>query len=221
MVERQSFSVSLTRGPAPVSVRRDVDGVRIEARGARGLEPRLESTIDAFARERDAWADGFAIDTPWCPLALLAAEGGFVVQSPRFDDDPHAQRTSDLTVALTVAAGWERVRLAAAIEPVPVRFDDTMRAVVGWERCSMLTMTRVADAEPRDSGWFIEPHESEPGSLDVREQERLEAWMVQALRPAVLRAAVLPPGLAAVVQGDSIRVIVDERDRSVHTHGLL
>lgn len=221
MVERQTFSFTLSRGPEPVSVRRDVDGARIEARGARGLERQLESTIDAFAHERSAWADGFAIDTAWCPLSLAATDGGFVVQSPRFEDDPHAQRTSDLTVALAVVSGWERVRRAAGVEPVRVRFDDTMRAVVGWERCSMLTMTRVDGTEPGDSGWFIEPHESEPGSWDVREQERLEAWMVQSLRPAILRAAVLPAGIAAVIQGDGIRVIVDQHDRSVRSHGML
>jgi|GEM_PF-3434108 len=221
MGERRFLTVTLQRGPALVTVRREIDGARIEARGIAGVRTRLEATIDAFAAQRGSWADGFAVDGPWCALTLRSTDDGFVVQSPRFVDDPHEHRTDDLSIALTIADGWERVRRRADVEPRPVRFDDTMLAVTGWEQHSMLTMTRVETADPGDSGWLVEPHESEAGTWDAAHRERLQAWMVQSLRPAVIRAAVLPPGLAAVVQDDDIRVIVREADRAVHAHGLL
>lgn len=221
MSERSFLSVALHRGPALVTAQRDVDGARIEARGVARLRPQLEATIDAFAAHRASWSDGFAIDGPWCRLTLRPADDGFVVQSPRFTDDPHAHRTDDLSVALTVVDGWEGVRRRVRAEPVPVRFDDTLLAVVGWERHATLTMTRVGTDDPRDSGWLVEPHESEPGSWDAGRRERLEAWMVHALRPAVIRAAALPSTLAAVIQGAGIRVVVDRSDLSVRAHGLL
>lgn len=103
--------------------------------------------IDAFAAQRASWADGFAIDAPWCALTLRATDDGFAVQSPRFADDPHAHRTDDLSVALTAADGRERVRRRAAIEPAPVRFDDTLLAVG----------SRIADSrQPRQTVSAIE-----------------------------------------------------------------
>lgn len=218
MSARQTLTITLRRGPEPITVRREADGTWITARGAAAVKPQLERLADGLVARRDEWEDGLELDTGWCALRVVAADGGFVVQAPRFEDDPHAQRTSDLTVPLSITAAWERVLRATDSEQTPVRFDDTLRAVVGWERHAMLSMTRTEATEDRDSGWLIEPHESESGTWDLAQQERLEAWMVHALRPAVVRAAALPSGLGALIQDDDIRIVVDQADGAIRSH---
>lgn len=221
MTEQPTFSISLSRGPALATVRREVDGVAIAASAAEAHRARLERTLDVFAQARSSWADGFAIDTGWCALTLRVAADGFDVVAPAFDDDPHSGSSRDLTVPLAVAEGWDDVRRAARIEPGPVRFDDRITAVVGWERCTRLTMTRDAAPAPGDSGWLIEPHESEPDRLRPEDRERLEAWMVQRLKPAAIRAAVLPAAYGAMLELEGIRIVVDLSDGSVRSHGML
>lgn len=221
MSGRQTLSVALSREPAVITVRREVDGASIAASARAALRPVLERWLDAFAAARADWTPGFAIDTGWCALSLRTADGGFAVECPDFSGDPHVDSSTDLTVPMTVSAGWDGVRRAARIEPTPIRFDDSVTAVVGWERCTRLTMTRDPEPAAGDSGWLIEPHESEPGEWRIEQRERLEAWMVQRLKPAAIRAAVLPSAFAAVLELDAIRVVVDRGDRSVRSHGLL
>ncbi|WAC66973.1 hypothetical protein OVA14_04200 [Agrococcus sp. SL85] len=221
MTEQPTFSVSLSRGPAIVTVRREVDGVAIVASAATQHRVRLERTLDAFSDARAGWAEGFAIDTGWCALTLRAAVDGVEVVAPGFDDDPHAGTSRDLTVPMAVAEGWDDVRRAARVDPAPVRFDERITAVVGWERCTRLSMTRDAAPAPGDSGWLIEPHESEPDRLRPEDRERLEAWMVQRLQPAAIRAAVLPAAYGAMLELDGIRIVVDLADGSVRSHGML
>ncbi|GAA3592166.1 hypothetical protein [Agrococcus terreus] len=221
MTEQPTFSISLSGGPALVTVRREVDGVAIAASAAKPHRARLERTLDAFAEARPTWTDGSSIDTGWCSLTLRATAEGLQVVAPAFDGDPHAGTSPDLSVPLAVAEGWDDVRRAARVEPAPVRFDDRITAVVGWERCTRLTMTRDAAPEPGDSGWLIEPHESEPDRLRLDDRERLEAWMVQRLKPAAIRAAVLPPAYGAMLELDGIRIVVDLADGSVRSHGML
>lgn len=217
-VPRQTLTIDLRRGPAPVAVQRELDGATITACGAAVVKPLLEALVDALSARRDDWVDGLEVETGWCVLRLVADESGFVVQAPRFDDDPHTQRTTDLTVPLSIQAAWERVGRATDSARRPVRFDEAFRGVVGWERHSMLTMTRAEPIDDRDSGWLVEPHESAPGSWDVAQQERLEAWMVHQLRPAVVHAAALPAGLGALIQDDDIRLVVDPTTGEIRSH---
>ena len=45
--------------------------------------------------------------------------------------------------------------------------------------------------------------------------------MVQRLKPAAIRAAVLPPAYGAMLGLDGIRIVVDLADGSVRSHGML
>ncbi|WP_072314776.1 hypothetical protein [Agrococcus sp. Marseille-P2731] len=222
MTARQEFSFTLPpRGPQPVDVVRQVGGAAVRGRAAASLRPRLESLLAQLAEQADAVRDGATIERPWSPLTVRRDGQGLVLEVPDFDAEPLERRTTDLTTVLSIEAAWERVARAIALPAQPIRSDDTFLAVAGWQRCELLTMSRVEHPGAGDSGWFIEPHADEPGTWDPEQQEKLSAWMVQLLRPAIVRAAAAPAGIAAVIQGDDIRVLVDQADGSVRAHGLL
>lgn len=214
-------TLDVRRGPALIALDRVVDGVAVRGRATKPHARRLDLLLTELATRHEEWSDGFELDTPWCPFTLVRADDGYVLESPRFTGDPRTERTTDLTGALDVLAGWERVCAAARVEPVPVRWDETAVAVVGFEQFRRLTMTRVDDVAPGDSGWFIEPHADEPGDWDGDALERLPAWTLLQANPAIIRAAALPSELAAITEDDGIRVVVERADNSVRAHGLL
>lgn len=99
-------------------------------------------------------------------------------------------------MSVDLRRGPERVSRVTESEPAPVRFDDTIRAVAGWERHSMLTTTRVEPTEERDSGWLVEPHESEPGTGTPRNRSDWRLGWCTACAPPSSAPRRCPSGSA-------------------------
>lgn len=197
-------------------------GVSIHASAAPALAPALDRLVAQFELDHERWCHGFAVWSGWGPFWLISVNGGFVIQSPDYSTKPMDRRTSDLSLALTLSVEQQSLADAAAVAPQPITFHHQVTAPKGWEAAQHLLMTRSAASTEHDSGWFVEPFPSTreepwtPGELIG-----FPAWHLCKRRTALVRALTLPVGIAAVIEGDSIRAVVREADRTILADGPL
>jgi hypothetical protein len=208
----------VTRATTTISAR----GRVLEATARADLQPAVEALLQRFADLGDRWAAGLVVWSSWAPIVMEERGDGFVLRSPDFERDARDDRTDDLTIALETTEGIVRVLNAARAIPEDVRFDQTVEAVRGWEEHRELVLSRAPGRDARDSGWFLDLGgiaRAEPWSAD--DVVDVPVWGVRMARPAVARALALPVGVGASVVGESVELVVDERDGAILARGPL
>lgn len=200
--------------PPRVTVRETVDGATIEATASSAVEPQLRTIVAVFADKRAEWRDGFMIWMGWGPLILTERDGTFVLASPDYRTDPN-HVTEDLTTALLNLMWQVAITNETGVEPVDTAFNAEVICVRDWAESPQLLLRR-SDPEGDDSGWFIQPFPlSDDGEYQPDQLVRTYAWQLVLQRDAIGRVLALPPGVAALIDGDHVQTIIRESDMAV------
>ncbi|MGW8483805.1 hypothetical protein ACWGJP_11770 [Microbacterium sp. NPDC055903] len=197
-------------------------GVGIRATVAVELEALAQGVLTTFVEHESRWRDGFRIPFGWGPLSLRTEDAGYRVVAPDYETDPFEGVKEDLTLAISFMGALDALPTAAGVEATAIAFDDDVICVREWERHPMLSLSRIDTTTAKDSGWFVEPFPP-TSTVPWRPEQlvRLPAWRVARARRAVGRCFALPVGVAAIVDGDSVRTVVREGDREVLAGGAL
>lgn len=161
--------------------------------------------------------DGFVIEGGFSAFILQKTPQGYRIRVPDYLAGPFAATTDDLTLALWVQLEQADLLRRYGIEGRAVRFDDEIAVAKGALEKPVVCMQRFADLG--GAGWCIRAVETgadgAPAAEAADEYEAVYAYRLLRLRPALLKALVLPVGYLAVFDGDETAEILNERNESV------
>ena len=207
--------------PELVTIRVESPGGLVHARSAAELQTQARAIADQFANETAPLRDGLTLWFGWGPVVLREAADGWMLRAPDYAGDPRGE-TDDLSLTIWVTVSLIATASTARVEPTSIAYTDDVILVRDALVAPLISMTRARTNTAGDSGWFIEPF---PPTADRERSadrlERMPAWRVLKARRDAVRAMSLPAGVSAIVEPDSIRVIVRDSDRSVLASGPL
>ncbi len=102
------------------------------------------------------------------------------------------------------------------IERVPVAAGEKIVLARCREHPQRIYLLRADSAPPGDSGWYIGPVEAQ----EAMEYEGLPIGEVLKVRPDLAGILEFPAGCLAVLNGDSIEIILDANDQTVWQPGM-
>jgi hypothetical protein len=155
--------------------------------------------------------DGARIPFGWSQITFRERTANeLTLCEPRFDGDPFAEDTDDITQTLSVLVEQTAIaqRLGVASQPTP--FHHLITVACGALEQPRIYVERKAQTGADDSGWYIGPWDVLPeAELDC---ETLHVYELLYRRPAVLSVLALPRGTIIAFDGDSIETVLDNRD---------
>lgn len=186
---------------------RDVGGRTIVARCAPALAPEAARLLEAVAKR---WpngrglAEGATVEAGWTRLRLIGVDGQLVLCEPDFE---HGGHVSHVQHTLAVAAAQAQVLRRLRLEGDAPMHDATLVVRRGALTADRVQLERGEPA-PGASGWYVGlPDEDPPTDADAF--ETLTVGDLVERRPALLALLALPPGYMAIVDGETVKAVLN------------
>jgi hypothetical protein len=180
------------------------------ARPARSL---LEA-VASFHGKGKGLADGVTVQFGWSLLTLRRRGDELRVCEPDFDGNPLSEVREDVTCTLAVLVEQAVVVNRLDVEPVEVRFDETVLLARGCLAERRVYLER-SEPEAGDSGWYVGPVDSPAPEQRPENFEWLRVYELLGRRAPLLQALGLPTGYLVVFDGDQIDAVLDEDEQDV------
>jgi len=188
-----------------------VDGVRVVGAAAEDQAVGLGILVRLFTgHDADALRNGAEIEFGWGPLrAEPRGDGSVVVMAPDYARDP-SDWSADLTVPAMIVAEQSRVQLRTGTDRYSSRFDGKVVIAEGALEAPAVYLQRI-EPRPNDTGWFVGYSSGGDNSrlVAVRPLDILRA------RPALVPFLGLPAGSLVVLDGDTVRAVLDADNQDI------
>jgi hypothetical protein len=153
---------------------------------------------------------GSKIQFGWSVLSLQQkTENTLRVVEPDFDGDISATRPV-VDVTLEVLKAQVGLLHSVREEGVDARYDQMIIATRNWLETPDLFLKRDLPQFPEDTGWFIGYLDDLEAARPPHETQALYVYELLILRPALMQLLALPPGYLAIVNGETIRAVLDK-----------
>jgi hypothetical protein len=174
----------------------------------------LLQAVASFRGRGKGLNDGVTIQFGWSILTLRRQGDELLICEPDFSGDPLTEVREDVTCTLAVLVGQAALINRLGVEPVEVRFDESVLVARGCLADRRVFLQR-GDPSPGDSGWYVGPVDSPAPEQKAENFESLPVFELLSRRASLLQVLGLPPGYLTVFDGDEIDAIFDEQDRNV------
>src|SRR5262249_23483535 len=154
--------------------------------------------VASFRGRGKGLADGVTVQFGWSVLTLRQRGGELLVCEPDFGGDPFTEVREDVTCTLAVLVGQAAVINPPGVEPVEVRFDETVLLAKGCLAQRRVYLQRSAP-RPGDSGWYVGPVDGPAPGQKAEDFETLYVFELLSRRAALLQGLGLPPAFLAVL----------------------
>lgn len=163
--------------------------------------------------------DEAKIEIGFSVYILCRDERGYKVAAPDYGASPFSDITEDLTAAFLIQMETLELLQKYNINGETVRFDDELAVAKGSIDKPKICMQRFRELD--GSGWCVnEISQGEDGTfshVEADEYESVYAYQLLSLRPALLKALMLPYDYIAIFDGEDIVEILNENDESILT----
>lgn len=211
--------------------RETINGVKYFASAEKALKEQVYALFELVGRiPKGSVRNGFRVEMGFSVFTFSQKPGGYQILAPDYDGDPFRETTEDLTRALLLMLSQINLLKRYRIDGVPCRFDDKLILTKGALEQPLISLERSGAAFEGDSGWFLQGlRREEDGSLTPIAPEGFEAaeelpaeaygslyaWQLLDKRPAAAELLLLPRGWFAVLEGDEVLEILNDRDESL------
>lgn len=163
--------------------------------------------------------NGYKIEIGFSVFILIKNGNDYCIVVPDYTRSPFYDNTEDLTIALWVQLEQTELLRLYNVEGEAVRFDDEIIVAENAFQDNLISMQRFSDFGKGVSGWCIERIEkSDDGqfhNLSTIEYKSYYVYQLLKIRPALIKALVLPYGFIVVFEGDNIIEILNEQNDSI------
>ena len=164
--------------------------------------------------------DGFKLEIGFSVFFFTQTGSGYSISVPDYSKNPFTDISQDLTAAMRIQSEQTGFIKKYKISAEPVRFDDRIAVSKKAMQSELISLQRFTDLG--GSGWCAEAAETkEDGRLGIVSSDEYELYYIYQLlniRPAIIRALVLPYGYIAVFEGGTVKAILNEKNENiVHT----
>jgi hypothetical protein len=182
--------------------------------------PWLLQRLSAAHEQGVRFTAGAVLRFGWSVLVLRREpDGRLQVCEPDFSRDPTADLRPEVSTTLRVqAATRDLMAYLGVLDPVPVAYDQTLRAVGDVLDSEVLHLVRsVGDA--RSSGWFA-TGSLRSGADALADPVPMPVHRMLVHRPTLVPALALPVGSVVTMQGDRLVTVLDSDDRPLMVDGV-
>jgi hypothetical protein len=200
-----------------ITISRQIGATRLTTSCAPAQKQQAESVLSTFEQlaAKAPLLAGTRIRFGWSLLTLRDAENGtLAVCEPDFSRDPFREIRPDLTVTLDVLARQTAFARQVGVTPVEVGFEQFVVVEQRAVTAAAAHLLRVESHASDDSGWSLSFSENLDEARD-EDFESVRVYQLLDLRPAVLPALILPPGLIVLMDGDRIESVLDSGGRDL------
>lgn len=196
----------------------EINGFKFNISAEEMLYPQVNSLFYALKTVPiEKLSSGFKLQIGFSVFVLIETGGEYNITVPDYENNPFAQTTEDLTVALWVQFEQTDLLRSYKLEGEPVRFDDKIVIAKDALEKKQLCLQRFSDLG--ESGWCVNAIEqNENGEFvktDAEEYESIHIYTLLKLRPELIKALVLPYNYIVVFDGDEIVEILNEQNESI------
>jgi len=194
---------------------RTIGGRSVALACATARRPLAEDVLATLARiaRADPLRAGMKVRFGWSILTLREDGGGLVVCEPDFAGDPLHELRPQVDTTLDVLARQAALVRRVGATPVDAGFEQFVVVARGALESATLQLFRSPPERDHDSGWTISSPEQPGSAQDADAFDALRVFTLLARRPVVLSALALPPGYAAIIDGDAISAVFDADGR--------
>lgn len=182
--------------------------------------PWLLQRLSAAHEQGVRFTAGAVLRFGWSVLVLRREpDGRLQVCEPDFARDPTTDLRPEISTTLRVqAATRDLMAYLGVLDPVPVAYDQTLRAVGDVLDTPVLHLVRsVGDA--RSSGWFA-TGSLRSGADALADPVPIPVHRMLVHRPTLVPALALPVGSVVTMHGDRLVTVLDSDDRPLMTDGV-
>ncbi len=153
---------------------------------------------------------GTTIQFGWSVLTLQQEEENTlrIVELDFYGDISGTQPTVDIT--LEVLKAQVALLRSGREEGVDSRYDQIVIATRDWLDIPDLFLKRDLPQSPEDTGWFIGYLDDLEAARPPHETQALYVYELLRLRPALMQLLAFPPGYLAIVNGETIKAVLDK-----------
>lgn len=160
---------------------------------------------------------GYKIEAGFSLFILLETSEGYDIAVPDYAGNPFENITEDLTIALWIQLEQTDILRMYKLSGETIRFDDKIVIEKNALENPHISLQRFSDLG--GSGWCIKAIEKDAGgnykNEEAGEYEAYYAYQLLQIRPALLKALLLPYEYLVVFDGEEIVEILNEKDESI------
>ena len=189
-----------------------IHDITFNARAEEPLYPQVQTlfqTIQAIPAKNIR--NGYSIEFGFTVFFLVEKGNEYCIVAPDYKKYPYSDTTEDLTIALWIQLEQAHLLRLYNLECEGVRFDDKVIVAKNALQENAIYLQRFSNCGKGDSGWCIKPVEhGEAGDF-----EAYYAYQLLSIRPALIKALILPYEYIVIFEGDTIVSIMNEQDEDI------
>lgn len=161
--------------------------------------------------------NGFKLQIGFSLFIFVETAEGYQIVMPDYTKSPFTDTTEDLTIALWIQLEQADLLQLYHLPGETVRFDDKIVAAENVLQKNQISLQRFTDLG--ESGWCVEEikkgDNGEFFPVTANAYESYYIYQLLKIRPALIKALVLPYEYIVVFDGDNIVEILNEQNESV------
>lgn len=161
--------------------------------------------------------NGFKLQIGFSVFILVETAEGYQIVTPDYTNNPFLETTEDLTLALWIQSEQTDLLRLYHLTGETVRFDDKIVVAENVLQKEQISLQRFTDLG--ESGWCAgEIKKGEDGkyfNVTANAYESYYIYQLLKIRPALIKALVLPYEYIVVFEGDNIIEILNGQNESI------
>lgn len=182
------------------------------------LYPQVKHLLRAIETiSKEELHNGYIIEVGFSLFILSETSEGYDITVPDYAGNPFADTTEDLTIAMWIQSEQTDMLRTYKLAGESLRFDDKIVVAKSSLEKPQISLQRFPDLG--GSGWCVKAIEKDAdGSYQNENTEEYKvyyAYQLLQIRPALLKALVLPYDYIVVFDKEDIAEILNEKNESI------
>ncbi len=199
-----------------IDIKKDFNGKIIQGSAHKKLESHLDNIIDVICKaSNDNPNDKFNVRLGFTVFTVIEKNDMYIITSPNYIGNPKKEITPDLTPSLQILLEQTFLINKLAIKGESVFFNDVILIYDEFWKEEKIQMQKIPHNSNNSdlSGWII----SKLGEtkIDSTKMKKCYVFDLFKLRPALLKALVLPTNYKAVFIGNEIQAVFNDENVNI------